>query len=238
MNLKKAFQYQKQISKIMTEIIGDEFETSHSPLNCNTAAANPYKFLAVKEVYKRSELNFLFPEEQQNYQDEVKELKSYNTKGYELPKLIAVYAYLADCRRRLAQAIAEAKLSLKIGAQGYSYDAAVIYANDLRKTLKLYGYIANMVESERDEEQSLTFSRNSEKLQASYTLTRVKTPLPRVVEAAKAEYNRILELTSDLSDAIEAAALTSRLDDKAVPAFPLTADLDYIYEHFEKLQNE
>lgn len=238
MNLKKAFQYQKQISKIMIDIIGDEFEPFHSPEKDKTAAANPYKFLAVKEVHKRSELNFLFPEEQQNYQDEVKELRSYNTKGYELPKLIAIYAYLADCRRRLAQAIAEAKLALKIGAQGYSYDAAVIYANDLRKTLKLYGYIANLGESECDEEQSLTFIRNSEKLQASYTLTRVKTPLTGVVEAAKKEYNRLLELTSDLSDAIEAAALTSRIDDKAVPAFPLTVDLDYIYEHFEKLQNK
>lgn len=237
MNLKKAFQYQRQISKIMIAIIGDEFETAHSPFNYDTAAANPYKFLEVKEVYKRSELNFLFPEEPQNYKDEEKLLKSYNTKGYELPKLIAIYAYLADCRRRLAQAIAEAKLSLRIGEQGYSYDAAVIYANDLRKTLKLYGHIADMVEDEHDEVQSLTFSRNNEKLQANYTVTRVKTPLPGVVEAAKAEYNRVLELTSDLSDAIEAAVLTSRIDEQAVPAFPLTADLDYIYAHFAELQN-
>ena len=41
-----------------------------------------------------------------------------------------------------------------------------------------------------------------------------------------------------LSDAIEAAALTSRIDNKAVPAFPVTADLDYIYTHLEKLQNK
>ena len=135
MNLKKAFQYQKQIGKLMTDIVGDDLEIIKTPVNTKTtAAANPNKFLVNKEVYKRSELNYLIPTEQQIYKDEVKVLKSYNTKGYALPKLIAVYNYLADCRRLLAEAIAKTKLSLKIGANAYSYDAAVIYANDLRKT--------------------------------------------------------------------------------------------------------
>ena len=191
-----------------------------------------------KEVYKRSELNYLFPTEQQIYKDEVKVLKSYNTKGYALPKLIAVYNYLADCRRLLAEAIAKTKLSLKIGANAYSYDAAVIYANDLRKTLTLYDCIANMGETEKDEVQKLAFSRNNEKLIAEYTVTHVKTPILEAVQSAKTEYDRLLELTSELSDAIEAAALTSRIDNKAVPAFPVTADLDYIYTHLEKLQNK
>mgnify|MGYP000358682354 CR=1 FL=1 len=64
----------------------------------------------------------------------------------------------------------------------------------------------------------------------------LKTPILEAVQAAKTEYDRLLELTSELSDAIEAAALTSRIDNKAVPAFPVTADLDYIYTHLEKLQ--
>lgn len=99
MNLKKAFQYQKQIGKLMTDIVGDDLEIIKTPVNTKTtAAANPNKFLVNKEVYKRSELNYLFPTEQQIYKDEVKVLKSYNTKGYALPKLIAVYNYLADCR--------------------------------------------------------------------------------------------------------------------------------------------
>lgn len=239
MNLKKAFQYQKQIGKLMTDIVGDDLEIIKTPVNTKTtAAANPNKFLVNKEVYKRSELNYLFPTEQQIYKDEVKVLKSYNTKGYALPKLIAVYNYLADCRRLLAEAIAKTKLSLKIGANAYSYDAAVIYANDLRKTLTLYDCIANMGETEKDEVQKLAFSRNNEKLIAEYTVTNVKTPILEAVQAAKTEYDRLLELTSELSDAIEAAALTSRIDNKAVPAFPVTADLDYIYTHLEKLQNK
>lgn len=80
MNLKKAFQYQKQIGKLMTDIVGDDLEIIKTPVNTKTtAAANPNKFLVNKEVYKRSELNYLFPTEQQIYKDEVKVLKSYNT---------------------------------------------------------------------------------------------------------------------------------------------------------------
>ena len=41
-----------------------------------------------------------------------------------------------------------------------------------------------------------------------------------------------------MSDMIEAAALMSRLNPAAEPAFPITAKLDYIYEHFEELQGK
>lgn len=59
--LKKAFQYQKQIGKLMTDIVGDDLEIIKTPVNTKTtAAANPNKFLVNKEVYKRSELNYLF----------------------------------------------------------------------------------------------------------------------------------------------------------------------------------
>ena len=37
-----------------------------------------------------------------------------------------------------------------------------------------------------------------------------------------------------MSDAIEAAALTCRLPEEAEPAFPVTADLDYVYKHLEE----
>lgn len=81
-------------------------------------------------------------------------------------------------------------------------------------------------------------SSNNEKLSAEYTVTTVTKPLPGVVEVAKAEYNRIRAYTADLSDMIEAAALMSRLNPAAEPAFPITANLDYIYEHFEELQSK
>lgn len=138
MNLKKAFQYQKQIGKLMTDIVGDDLEIIKTPVNTKTtAAANPNKFLVNKEVYKRSELNYLFPTEQQIYKDEVKVLKSYNTKGYALPKLIAVYNYLADCRRLLAEAIAKTKLSLKIGVMMQQLFMLMICVRRLHYTIVL-----------------------------------------------------------------------------------------------------
>ena len=39
MNLKKAFQYQKQIGKLMTDIVGDDLEIIKTPVNTKTTAA-------------------------------------------------------------------------------------------------------------------------------------------------------------------------------------------------------
>ncbi len=232
MNLKKAFQYQKAIKNIMDELNSWDYELT------GTAALTPEKFVEVKEIHKRSELNYLFPAEERNYQDEEKSKKSLNVQGYELPKLLAIYNYLAVCRRKLAQAIADCKNEMEIGEEKFSYDAAVIYANDLRAALKIYEDLASLQEEESESVKELTFSSNNEKLSAEYTVTTVKTPLPGVVETAKAEYHRVLAYTSELSDMIEAAALTSRLAPAAEPAFPITANLDYIYRHFEELQGK
>ncbi len=230
MNLKKAFQYQKAIKNIMDELISCNLGSS--------AALLPAKFCEVKDIHKRSELNYLFPTEERNYQDEVKIKKSLNFQGYELPKLLKIYSYLAVCRRKLAQAIADCKNEMQIGEQKFSYDAAVIYANDLRATLTIYEVLVSLKEEERNSVNEITFSSNNEKLSAEYTVTTVTKPLPGVVEVAKAEYNRIRAYTADLSDMIEAAALMSRLNPAAEPAFPITANLDYIYEHFEELQSK
>lgn len=182
-------------------------------------------------------MNYLFPTEERNYQDEVKIKKSLNVQGYELPKLLKIYSYLAVCRRKLAQAIADCKNEMQIGEQKFSYDAAVIYANDLRATLTIYEVLVSLKEEERNSVNEITFSSNNEKLSAEYTVTTVTKPLPGVVEVAKAEYNRIRAYTADLSDMIE-AALMSRPNPAAEPAFPITANLDYIYEHFEELQSK
>ena len=136
------------------------------------------------------------------------------------------------------KAIADCKNEMQIGEEKFSYDAAVIYANDLRATLTIYEVLVSLKEEERNSVNEITFSSNNEKLSAEYTVTTVTKPLPGVVEAAKAEYNRIRAYTADLSDMIEAAALMSRLNPAAEPAFPITANLDYIYEHFEELQGK
>ena len=50
MNLKKAFQYQKAIKNIMDELISCNLGSS--------AALLPAKFCEVKDIHKRSELNY------------------------------------------------------------------------------------------------------------------------------------------------------------------------------------
>ena len=220
MNLKKAFQYQKLIRSIQLEIVNNAMEDE--------------KFEVVEENHKRSELNFYFNDVNKTYSDELKVRKSKNVRGYDFARLLKVYEYLADCRVKLAQGISKVKDEMHIGAEGLSYDAAVLKASDLRDLVVQCEALGRKVEEEYNNTASLNFTQGTEKVQANYTITVTHRPDKDVVAKARAAYEKLKEEANDLSDAIEAAALTSRIPKEAEPAFPVTSDLDYVYKHLEE----
>lgn len=220
MNLKKAFQYQKLIRSIQLEIVNNAMEDE--------------KFEVVEENHKRSELNFYFNDVNKTYSDELKVRKSKNVRGYDFARLLKVYEYLADCRVKLAQGISKVKDEMHIGAEGLSYDAAVLKASDLRDLVVQCEALGRKVEEEYNNTASLNFTQGTEKVQATYTITVTHRPDKDVVAKARAAYEKLKEEANDLSDAIEAAALTSRIPKEAEPAFPVTSDLDYVYKHLEE----
>ena len=220
MNLKKAFQYQRLIRTIQLEIVNE--------------AMDDEKFEVVEENHKRSELNFYFNDVNKTYSDELKVRKSKNVRGYDFARLLKVYEYLADCRVKLAQGISKVKDEMHIGAEGLSYDAAVLKASDLRDLVVQCEALGRKVEEEYNNTASLNFTQGAEKVQATYTITVTHRPDKDVVAKARAAYEKLKEEANDLSDAIEAAALTSRIPKEAEPAFPVTSDLDYVYKHLEE----
>ena len=220
MNLKKAFQYQRLIRTIQLEIVNDAMEDE--------------KFEVVEENHKRSDLNFYFNDANKTYSDELKVRKSKNVRGYDFARLLKVYEYLADCRVKLAQGISKVKDEMHIGAEGLSYDAAVLKVSDLRDLVVQCEALGRKVEEEYNNTASLNFTQGTEKVQANYTITVTHRPDKDVVAKARAAYEKLKEEANDLSDAIEAAALTSRIPKEAEPAFPVTSDLDYVYKHLEE----
>lgn len=220
MNLKKAFQYQRLIRNIQLEIVSDAMDYEN--------------FETVEENHKRSELNFYFNDANKTYADEIRIRKSKNVRNYDFGRLLDVYKYLAGCRVKLAEAIAEVKGKALIGDAGLSYDAAVLKAGDLRNLVAQCEALARRVEEEHDNIASLNFTQGTEKVQANYTITVTHRPDKAVVAKARAAYEKLKEEANDLSDAVEAAALTSKIPKEAEPAFPVTADLDYIYKNLEK----
>ena len=220
MNLKKAFQYQKLIKSIQQEIVVD--------------AMDEEKFEVVEENHKRSELNFYFNDANKTYSDELKVRKSKNVRGYDFTKLVMVYEYLVSCREKLAEAISEVKNGMSIGPEGLSYDAAVLRNSDLRELEFRCRAFSYKVEEEDNNTASLNFTQGTEKVQATYTITVTRRPDKDVVTKARAAYEKLKEKANDLSDAIEAAVLTSRIPKEAEPAFPVSADLDYVYKHLEE----
>ena len=220
MNLKKAFQYQRLIRTIQLEIVNDAMEDE--------------KFEVVEENHKRSDLNFYFNDANKTYSDELKVRKSKNVRGYDFARLLKVYEYLADCRVKLAQGISKVKDEMHIGAEGLSYDAAVLKASDLRDLVVQCEALGRKVEEEYNNTASLNFTQGAEKVRATYPITVTHRPDKDVVAKARAAYEKLKEEANDLSDAIEAAALTSRIPKEAEPAFPVTSDLDYVYKHLEE----
>ena len=220
MNLKKAFQYQRLIRIIQFDIVSD--------------AMDDEKFEVVEENHKRSELNFYFNDANKTYCDQLKLRKSKNVRGYDFARLLKTYEYLTGCRVKLAQAISQVKDRMHIGPEGLSYDAALLKAGDLRELVKQCEYLGRKVEEESNNTASLNFTQGTEKVQATYTITVTHRPDKDVVAKARAAYEKLKEEANDLSDAIEAAALTSQIPKEAEPDFPVTADLDYVYQHLEE----
>ena len=141
---------------------------------------------------------------------------------------------MTSCRVKLATAISQVKDGMQIGDEGLSYDAAVLKASDLRDLVVQCQALGRKVEEEYNNTASLNFTQGTEKVLAAYTITVTHRPDMDVVTKARAAYEKLKEETNDLSDAIEAAALTSRIPKEAEPAFPVTADLDYVYKHLEE----
>lgn len=86
-------------------------------------------------------------------------------------------------------------------------------------------------ENERSEELALATDCGS--AEVHYTVKRRGEPLPETVEVAS-EARRLLKAKLEsISDEIEEATLTTKIEEQFVPPIPLNIDFEDLYKHFE-----
>lgn len=217
MNLKKAFQYQKALKELASELAYECTEEKY--------------FLKITEEHHKEELNKM--NSNYSYAMEEKDLSDLELGKYDLKRLIEIYNAIVNWRTTLALGISKAKAGLEIGPDKLDYDAAIIYANDQRCVITYYDRLANMRKYENERSEELALATDCGSAEVHYTVKRRGEPLPETVEVAS-EARRLLKAKLEsISDEIEEATLTTKIEEQFVPPIPLNIDFEDLYKHFE-----
>lgn len=218
MNLKKAFQYQKALKELANEFA---YECTKSKY-----------YLKITEEHHKDELNKM--NANYTYEMETKDLSDLELGKYDLKRVIEIYNAIVNWRTALALGISKAKAGIKIGPKKLDYDAAIIYANDERYVLGYYCNVAELKMNEEEYQEELSLATDMGTAEVRYTMKKTVEPFAEAVEAA-AEARRLLKTELDkISDEIEEATLTTKIDEEFEPPVPLNIDLDDLYKHFEE----
>ena len=211
MNLKQAFQIQ---SAIRTAILG-----------CKTyaqSAANVAKD-KMTETHKYSDLNMSISNG--NFQDEVieKDMRKYQDE-YDGEKIIDLVDKLIEAHSKLAEGISRAKLETNIViAPGVTvcYDAAITMVNDYRKILDDYKRVANhkAVETSSRGYKEVFISPEVGSKNMVYEIVTSIVPDNEIVAKFKDKSAYLSELVDNISEAIEAAAYTTTIEEEYIPDF-------------------
>lgn len=153
-----------------------------------------------------------------------------------MKRIIEIYNAVIKWRTALALGITKAKAGLQIGSDNLDYDAAIIYANDQRNIVYYYDKLAELKKSEEERLEELALATDMGTAAVKYTVRKKVEPFTETVEAAT-EARRLLKAKLErISDEIEEATLTTRIDSEYEPPVPLNIDLEDLYQHFEDYQ--
>lgn len=218
MNLKKAFQYQKEIRALENNVLGNMLDSE--------------KYVQVTETHCKSEVNKM--NSAYCFSDETKDLSSLQYGKYEFAKVLKIYQKLVEWRTNLAKGIAQAKEKVAIGEQGLTYDAAITYVNDQRNVLWYYGKFASLENVETESLGTMNVATDMGTAEVNYNVKRNRVPMEGVVELASQKRLLLQTELDELSDAIEAATLGTQIPKECVPPIPLNITPDELYKNFEK----
>lgn len=217
MNLKKAFQYQKALKELANALA---YECTKSKY-----------YVKITEEHHKDEINKMNPN--YSYEKEIKDLSDLELGKYDLGRVIEIYNAIVKWRTALALGIAKAKAKIKIGPDELDYDAAIIYANDKRYVLGYYGNVAELKKQEEESLADISLVTDMATADVKYTVKKVVEPIAGAVEAVVEERRLLKAELEKISDEIEEATLTTKIDEKYIPPIPLNIEIEEIYENFE-----
>lgn len=222
MNLKQAFQTQ---AAIRSAIIKLKFYLQDVPNVTRDKRS---------ELHKYSSLNMSI-NNGNNFEDEIidKDMRKYKDQ-YDGEKIIVLMDKLISAHSKMAEGISKAKLKVDINIEPgvtVCYDAAITMVNDYRKILNDYERIS----SHKAEELSIRESKEvfvstevgSKNMQYEVIVSTI--PDDEIISKFKEKFRNISELADNISEAIEAAAYTTTIEEEYIPNFNIKT-LDILEE--------
>jgi hypothetical protein len=190
MYLKKAFQLQNLIKRLLTDL---QFGYLGGSSYCKTI-----------QEHKKEELNKFLPDLATSFENEVKEIKDTTYDKYDINVVFEMYDYLIDQQSKLTSGINVAKSKVKI--KGLTYDAAVVNAKARRNFISnLKSLIRNLPEEPKISERLVMAS-----FQYKDSLMRFDYPMVETLSTKEGVYESIDTKINQLS--IEAEALSEELE--------------------------
>ena len=224
MYLKEAFRLQNSLKVLVNEV---------------ARLMNNRYFTKRTEIYKKSEANVYTPGVE-TFVDEEKDVSDKNYNRYDIRVLSRALRYLIDARCQLSTGINLAKS--KININGEDYDTAILRANSIRFTSGARDSLAisdalSEVELNKNIPVVVNNSdRGASTINAPYTLI-VRAEIDQdVIDYIKASDKEYTVLSNDISAKIEAAVVSTKVNDKYVPE--LVNSLTTVEELLENFTNK
>lgn len=222
MNLKRAFQAQNKLNKILDET-KSKFDTSY--------------YTKITKTEKKSEINKMVPGA--DFVDEVTDLSDEKYGMYQLDKLIKVLSVVWHERTKLAVGIAIAKNNLIIeeynANEKLAYDAVIVMNNDRRRILENPGldYQFAIANSKRTAREQIPYHDGF----VSYTVVTEKCLDENIVNLYKQFKKNILKECDRLSNALEEAIYKVELNSKYEPLITSDMEFEDVYSNIDALYN-
>ena len=224
MYLKEAFRLQNSLKVLVNEV---------------ARLMNNRYFTKRTEIYKKSEANVYTPGVE-TFVDEEKDVSDKNYNRYDIRVLSRALKYLIDARCQLSAGINLAKS--KININGEDYDTAILRANSIRFTSGARDSLAisdALSEVELNKNIPVVVNngdRGASTINAPYTLI-VRAEIDQdVIDYIKASDKEYTILSDDISAKIEAAVVSTKVNDKYVPE--LVNSLTTVEELLENFTNK
>ena len=224
MYLKEAFRLQNSLKVLVNEV---------------ARLMNNRYFTKRTEIYKKSEANVYTPGVE-TFVDEEKDVSDKNYNRYDIRVLSRALKYLIDARCQLSAGINLAKS--KININGEDYDTAILRANSIRFTSGARDSLAisdALSEVELNKNIPVVVNngdRGASTINAPYTLI-VRAEIDQdVIDYIKASNKEYTVLSDDISAKIEAAVVSTKVNDKYVPE--LVNSLTTVEELLENFTNK
>lgn len=226
MNLKKAFQLQSYFNKILNIIDAVGFSSEI--------------YIVSKVTKKKSQINEYLPAGTTSFSDIVEEEKDNKFGLYEINKVLDIYKIIIELNYQLSKAISKAKYDFKIKYNNLEldYDTAILLTKRYQRMATALNRIPLKDSSyQYTTDADIAYSPTVAPVSVVYDCIRTSSVEENTKVVVGNELEAVRTAAADISDLIEAYAVTTNVNPGAYDKFQTSWEFEYIYDNLDKIKN-